>query len=357
MVQVTESLSRKLTNMSFICAILVVTVHVQRPLDSPFISRWISDGISDIAVPFFFIVSGFFLAGHFDRPGWWRAAVIKRVRTLLIPFLCLNLLWFPVLYGCHYVGVWFFHADHSNPLMTLSWTNFLIMLSPIPLVPSPALGPTWYIRALFWLVVLSPLFTWIVRRSKSLACFFVIMVFCVWMIQLRMGFVGGNSFNLRCVFYFVLGAVLRLWGMPFRNDVLIPKLAGMFLLSIGFLLFVLYRMRWIDEMALPISHSLGILLMIGGVWAVVPDARWPSFFAGNAFPVYVLHSILISLVGFVYKSLGLEYFFRSSMMFAICTIIYTLAACWIASTLKMRCPKFAAVIFGGRCAPLTGKLV
>ena len=91
MVQVTKGLSRKIANMSFICAILVVSVHVQRPLDSPFISHWIADGISGIAIPFFFITSGFFLVGHVDQGGgWWKRAVGRRFWTLMVPFLLLN---------------------------------------------------------------------------------------------------------------------------------------------------------------------------------------------------------------------------------------------------------------------------
>lgn len=348
MVQVTKELSSKIANMSFICAVLVVSVHVQRPFDSPFISHWIADGISDIAVPFFFIASGFFLVGHVNQSGWWKRAVCSRFWTLMVPFLLLNVLWLPVFYGCHYIGVWFSHADHSNPLMSLSLRNVLIFLSPIPLLQSPAIGPTWYIRVLFWLVVLSPMFVWGVRKSKLCAYSFVAFIWCVWLLIGRIGLTLGNSYDLRCIFYLVLGMSLRIWGLPFRHDVIIGRKIGAFLLVIGFSFFVINRLQLVSGLPLAAAHKFGVLLMIGGVWSLVPKSRWPDLFAKNTFPLYVLHGALIVVIGYVYKVFHLTEIFRSSAMFVVCVIAYTVASCLIATYIKEHFPRVAKLVFGGR---------
>ena len=50
-------------------------------------------GIGQCAVPFFFIASGFFLAGHMCETDWWNRECKKRVRMLLVPclFVCILL--------------------------------------------------------------------------------------------------------------------------------------------------------------------------------------------------------------------------------------------------------------------------
>ena len=56
--------------------------------------RWIrgtgamgAHGLGKIAVPFFFLASGYFLAGHLDEDGWYGRKVKKRVFSLVIPLL------------------------------------------------------------------------------------------------------------------------------------------------------------------------------------------------------------------------------------------------------------------------------
>ena len=84
---------RKISNMSFFCAVLIACIHVPNPDNlSLTFNRWISGGISSIGVPFFLIASGYFFLNHLERPRWWREAVRKRICTILIPFL-LAALW------------------------------------------------------------------------------------------------------------------------------------------------------------------------------------------------------------------------------------------------------------------------
>ena len=92
---ISQEISQKIKNMSLLCALLVVSIHVswpQEPLSAGwFLSIAIKEGYARIAVPFFFVVSGFLLAGHFDEEKWWHHEVGKRVRTLVVPFLIWSL--------------------------------------------------------------------------------------------------------------------------------------------------------------------------------------------------------------------------------------------------------------------------
>ena len=61
-------LSVKLTNMGFLCSMLVVLIHTGVLADRGSYLWWVSSltgkGIATVAVPYFFLVSGFMLGKH-----------------------------------------------------------------------------------------------------------------------------------------------------------------------------------------------------------------------------------------------------------------------------------------------------
>ena len=83
--------------MGVVCAMLVVLCHISPKVEMGSftwcIDRFVNDGIGRAAVPYFFIVSSFFLAKHIGENGWWKKAVLDRLRTLIVPHLIWNLLW------------------------------------------------------------------------------------------------------------------------------------------------------------------------------------------------------------------------------------------------------------------------
>ncbi len=89
---ISQELSQKLANMAFIAALLVVAIHVREgSIIGSFnwhVYQIIVDGFARIAVPFFFLAAGFFLAGHCTGPGWWLRECKKRIKTLG-SFLCM----------------------------------------------------------------------------------------------------------------------------------------------------------------------------------------------------------------------------------------------------------------------------
>lgn len=83
--------SGKLANLGFVCACLVVAIHVRVEAEVGNACWWfcglLKDGVARIAVPFFFATAGFLLAGHAREARWWVRETGKRVRTLLVPYL------------------------------------------------------------------------------------------------------------------------------------------------------------------------------------------------------------------------------------------------------------------------------
>ena len=93
LIKIDKMLSCKFTNMAFVCACLVVLIHVLvRPVRGSAL-WWISgilgaDGIARVAVPFFFFAAGFFIAGKYEEELLvnWRKECLKRCKTLVLPY-------------------------------------------------------------------------------------------------------------------------------------------------------------------------------------------------------------------------------------------------------------------------------
>ena len=82
------SISNKIYNMSFVCACLVVSIHITHPVTGPskILDQMLYGGIAQIAVPVFFCISGYLIAPKILL-GNWKQEVFKRIKTLLFPFL------------------------------------------------------------------------------------------------------------------------------------------------------------------------------------------------------------------------------------------------------------------------------
>ena len=170
---VSQNLGRKIANMSLLCAILVVCKHVYNPEDPPFwFVRWIAHGVARLGVPFFFVASGFFLVNHTDRPGWYGQALLKRARTLAVPYFALNLFWFFANGFIYWAGLRFSHSL-VHPEHEITWANFLRGMNPFAFIHLgfPALAVLWYVQVLMLLVVISPLFVRALGRSRRSAGF------------------------------------------------------------------------------------------------------------------------------------------------------------------------------------------
>ena len=143
MQSISPELSSRISLLSFVCACMVVLIHVPLPsiVGSAgwYLSSIFSYGICLISVPFFLIVSGFFLGRHLGENGWYKNAIKKRVRSLLIPYIIFNTL---------YWGV-----THLN-LDLWSVKNIVIGVVGNPF-GYPSLGPSWYIRSLLIFVAMA----------------------------------------------------------------------------------------------------------------------------------------------------------------------------------------------------------
>lgn len=170
-------MNHKISNASFFAALMVVGIHTagREPttLKTGTLLWWLEAighyGVFLIAVPFFFICSGYFLAGHMQEHGWWRRECYKRLKTLFVPYVVWGLI-----YALIPLAVLFLmNSMHGRIAFLEHYASVRFWINPFGLYPFdwPRLVPLWYVRALLLFVLISPLLLKFVRKSARVGLF------------------------------------------------------------------------------------------------------------------------------------------------------------------------------------------
>lgn len=182
-----ELLSKTITFLKFPLAVFVVLLHANllaKPTDIigifdlaanypvfSSITWFFSRFLAYSAVPAFFIISGFLLfynVDHFDRIVYV-SKMKRRVKSLVIPYVVWNLLYFLILRFMSPENIPLFDLydfqHENNPIKYI----FELFIRPID-------GPLWFIRNLVVMTFISPLFYYAARKFKLALpiCFFVL---------------------------------------------------------------------------------------------------------------------------------------------------------------------------------------
>lgn len=171
--------SKTISALRFPLAVMVIVLHCGindmnysaiglSDMDENFpiycIMTWIlGHFISNVAVPVFFIISGFLLFYNVEKydASIYKNKMKKRVKSLLVPYLCWNTIYL----------VLFYLIGHNNISLTsvpdmyadnVSLGRFLY----IAYVRPPVDGPLWFIRNLFCMVLAAPIFYCVISKTR-----------------------------------------------------------------------------------------------------------------------------------------------------------------------------------------------
>lgn len=351
--KISEELSRQMAAMSFICACLIVGIHSTPSPDVGTWQWWVAnligkEGICRIAVPWFFLASGFFLAGHFGEDGWWGREVKKRVRSLVVPFFAWTIIgktvglviWWGTQLTGHKCGFKFpFDGGILHSIVTLVGLN-----------PFENIGVVWYLRALFLLVVASPLFYWAIKKVGVFAPIMLFVGYGVYCTLIYFSNVWDYFMPIRGIAYFSVGAALRMGTL---NKVLKPNklLLGATIACIGGGLLLLKMIAWRKGMVTMgnMFDFLMVLPLMLIVWNCCKHIRLPRAYVANSFALYLIHSHLLLFSIVVFVVIGQRDAMNVSILaFALRWLFAVVVSLALAAMIKRCLPKVAVLLFGGR---------
>lgn len=348
-IDISPTLSKRFATMSFVCAIFIVALHSISADRAGTIVRCVheffSGGIYLTAIPWFFFAAGFFLAGHIGESRWWSREVLKRVKTLLVPFWFWSAVIFAVnvafaalihLYGYRYGG-----ED------ALSWLSVNGLLRVIGLDFLEKMPTMWFLRTLFVFVVISPL---LVRFSRLGLCALFVVTCCFGLIPGKGDVItklGYNLFSTRGLFYFTLGLYMRRNGVPFVSSLRISwciAILGVILCvaRVGFVELGFSKIAvFLDSFQLP--------ALTYAVYRISATFDIPKKYTSLSFPLYVTHIVVILCTSAIYGVSGIGGVGNITLLKGICRFgIGLMMTLLFVNVVRKQFPVMSKIIFGNR---------
>lgn len=154
-------------------------------------------------MPFFFLVSG--ILHKYDGS----IQIKKYARTLLVPFLFFNAVFFVLKPICYWYGIWSSPFNSFTEFFPMCWAFAKSAAMEVLLGKNGVNGPTWFIAALFWCKVFMDMLK---KHRWLLVVYFVL--FCL-LFVIKSPMKGSNVLFVRqaCMafpFYY-LGFVCKKW--------------------------------------------------------------------------------------------------------------------------------------------------
>ncbi|MFK8004942.1 MAG: acyltransferase family protein [Saprospiraceae bacterium] len=353
-------LSLKLKVISFFAIILVVFLHsydltikvdANQVLSlskgySTFIQEFISQGITRIAVPIFFTISGYlFFLGLKGSSSEFEKKMKKRVKTLLFPYLLWSIL-----------GILLYLVLQSLPVIQNYFTRKLIseysvkeLLNTIFLNPIPY--QFWFIRDLIILTILSPILFWLLRFSKVGLLLFLLGL---WFYNFDLIIIANEA-----LLFFVIGGYLSLhqqnWVLQHSSS------KNALILFVSWITIVLIKtiilhLETSTLLAINIIHKIGVLIGVLAVWGMYDfmvkkinskESKY-SFLFSLTFFIYAFHEPVLTILkkGF-YSILGQGEMISIIIYFTAPTIAI-LSSILVGYFLKKITPQFYSLLTGGR---------
>lgn len=375
--------SRAIDLLRFPMAVFVVFIHMSPPTippldaDFPLLSEQgiynllaviVSHVISQVAVPVFFLISGFLFFRNFNEWSWQKYGkkMKSRFRSMLLPYILWNLaviLLFIAFYALHFIL-----KDHSGLLLkeylsSLNWHIFYDCHSwgqertdwfgNHLLSTSSIIVPLWFLRDLIVVSVFSPAIFLAVKRFglSIIAILFLCYVSRVWTI------IPGLS--ITAFFYFSLGAYFSIrhinlidWTCKRKNVIL-----SLTLILLPFCILF-------DGMFTPTGRNIMPFFVCSGVFAtfiiishLIRKYGWQPnrLLVSACFFIYALHFFVFPLFGapikFVRQTL-VNYCFDlpfGNLISYMLSPLITIAFCIAVYMLMKRCtPAIARLLSGNR---------
>ena len=359
---INKVLSDKIRGISFLCTMLVIILHAYDDNlwntsrgSVYYIVTIISHGICGIAVPYFFIISGWLFTRQYDSGISYGNLMKKRLKTLGIPYI-----YWCLIYTFTYVIVTIYGNKMAGRPLTMgtplvlplySWKNPFRIFG-LNLFNYPANAPLWYVRNLLLLILISPILMKIIKHKTTGIIFIVFLVMldlASYKITSELWHVFFNiGFTFKGLLFYSIGIYLQKFPFVWK-----PRITAS-------LLFCFVWITLICIGRIPSNSSFIILhfsFLIGciAIWFIYDYLPWRKRLESwhvthYSFFIYVSHYALMRIL-FCYKSCILlkRYIFDNDLFIFVVRFIFpAFIAIVLAYVLERYLPKVYRVLTGGR---------
>lgn len=351
-----EYLSKKIKVVSFISIIMVAYIHAYNLKDrfllpttrisdsmsfTSFFQYFISNGLTRMAVPLFFAISGFLFFYNFvPSINNFLTKYKKRFKSLFIPYI----LW--CVLGLLFMFVVQIFYPSSSTL-----TNGLIKNYKIPQYISSILLSTvsfqlWFLRDLFIYALLSPIIYFIVSKlSKWSLIPFIIL----WALNINLLFINNEG-----ILFFVLGALIAIKGLKLKinKKSTINTVIFLWLIILILKTFLAYHG---NPLLLYSMHRISVILGFISFWfgydfylkKLNANIKL-SYLVGYTFFIYAFHIPFLTVLMNTSLSAFGSSIVAELLIYIVTPIISITVAIIIANLLKKYLKPVYCVLTGGR---------
>lgn len=289
----TKEASNRIYWIRLICAVMVVGIHsenglaFQLPADSISwkIQVWITNNIYCVAVPIFFILSGFFCFYNKDEK-----QIMGKYKHRILKMAYLYLLW-NMIYMCyHYLKE--FLASGGNIQIRLNDILKGIFLYEYN-------NPWWFMFQLLIFEILTPVFLFCIKEKRR-----VVYVYCVALLLIllrQMNIMVLPYFNEASLLWYFTGIVAGIY----KSDILLKE--SQWDIYIGMAMIVIseaaLNIEWIYKedimrVILILIAAMGILVLSKTIKCKgeIPENLKNSFF------IYATHPVIVGIITLIEKS-------------------------------------------------------
>lgn len=349
-------LSNVIETMRFPLVVLVVIAHLV-PFSTPrvvfpsdgeslytFISEMFSHNLARLPVRCYFLISGYYLFKKFEDFNFTKFSsqiLLKRVRTLLIPYLLWNVIMILaiLLKNSLFAKIGLNTDDGIHMIKNSSLYDFFWGM--------PVNFPLWYMRDLMVMTLLAPLFFYFFKLTKY---FGVILLLIIYLFVVESSIPGLST---TAITFFGIGGYLAIYGKNLLDSPLLIRrlsivVAAVLLIVSTFMNGTLYH-EYIVRLFIVVG-VIGIINLFDFLNNYENIRLILVKFAPTSFFIYVIHEIYIinwlkggwSKLPIYEMAWGklLGYFIVPIICLSICIFIYSL--------LKKFVPKVLYVLTGGR---------
>jgi surface polysaccharide O-acyltransferase-like enzyme len=309
-----------------------------------FFRNIISQGIARVAVPLFFLMSGyFFFLGFSFSAANYKAKIQSRLKRLLIPFLFWNILTLCLIALAQYLpATQTFFSGKNDPISTFGIYDYFNAIFGID--KSPISYQFWFIRDLMVMVLIAPAIYLLLNKAPKIV---LLTLISLWFLKIWPVYIPSATAFL----FFYAGAYFA----HSNTNLFALDRFGPFILFL-YLVTLLIDASTKDYGFNQYIHNTGILLGLGASLYATNSVvktnylkRFLLWASGCSFFVFAVHEPLLTVMQKVsYKALQPSNDLSILSLYFIIPIFVIILSMLAYIVIKSIAPTFFSVISGGR---------